>query len=153
MISAFAFVADVALHTHSHTCLTSRQSSQHAHCDWQDLNDLRITEWQDGKKRFDASACRLPRVVGGGGGGKGSGWGAVFGGSVAFLHTWKRPFVFLSRSSELWSCLAFHIASISKFPVTDVRHLFGQTLALLMAGTEHWKTLKFSRWRWRTGDT
>lgn len=70
-ISAFAFVADVAINTQPYVSrITSRQT--HARCDWQDLTDLRSTEWQDGKKHFEALACLLPHVVaGGGGGGKG----------------------------------------------------------------------------------
>lgn len=49
-------------------CFCCRRAHRHTNspaCN--DPTDLHITKWQDGKKRFDASDCLLPRVVAGGG--------------------------------------------------------------------------------------
>lgn len=122
-----------------HICITSRQTSQHARCE-RDLGDLHIAQRQDGEKHLEASAW--------GEGGQGRIWirccsWGHFEGSVAVLHTSKSPLCFLidRRSSQ-----AVALSILLPFPVTegaDVWHLTGQTLVLLMAGTEHWNTLKF----------
>lgn len=124
----------------SHTCRTSRQTSL------QDLSDLHITEWQEGGKH---QTSRLPHVVAGKGcrrKGEGGVWTWCFSwgcseGSVAFQHTWKRPFVFLNRAGQLTS----RTASISKLPVKAQMCgiSLGRVLCFWLQGQSHWRTLKF----------